>query len=113
MKTTAHILAIYLLLLSLIPCSDGGGGMVELIQHFFKVELHAHSGHDEDSGSCGDDFCSPFCVCNCCSIAIDFPAEASLNIKEYTPSPTTQPSFIPHEVRIIYPTNIWQPPRFS
>ena len=113
MKKTAHILAIYLLLLSLIPCGDGGGGMAELVNHLFNIEHQAHSNHDQHSGSCSDDFCSPFCVCNCCSIALDYPMDTVLSIKEYTPRPAEQPSFIPHEITIVYPTNIWQPPRFS
>ena len=113
MKTTVQILAVYLLLLSLIPCGDGGGGLIEIVNHVFDIEHQVHSDHEQHSGSCTDDFCSPFCVCSCCSITLNFPNEAALNFREYNPSPTTKPSFIPHEVTTVYPSSIWQPPRLS
>ncbi len=113
MKVTTYIFTIYILALSFVPCSDGGGGMVEIVKHFFGVEHHHVSDHEQHSKDCGDDACTPFCVCSCCSIAVDIPPKLFFKV-EYLPPilsklQTSFSDFIPSS----FHTSIWQPPRFS
>ena len=81
MKLAIHILTIYILALSLAPCSDGGGGIVETANHFLGIEHQHVSDHEHHSNGCGDDTCTPFCVCSCCSMALEIPVTPSLKIK--------------------------------
>jgi len=62
MKLAIKIFAMYLLALSLVPCSDGGGGILEIVNQVFGIEHQHISDHEEHSNGCGDDTCSPFCV---------------------------------------------------
>ena len=62
MKLVINIFTIYMLALSLVPCGDGGGGIVEIVNHFLVIEHQHISDHEQHSNGCGDDTCSPFCV---------------------------------------------------
>ena len=102
-----------MLALSLVPCGDGGGGIVEIANHLFGIE-HTHiSDHDQHSNSCGDDTCSPFCICSCCSTVIDIPIKLPFQIKNPPPTPERTPSFAPDIIHSSFFPTIWQPPRFS
>lgn len=98
-------------LLLLLPCADGGGGVVEWIGHTFEVEHQHGSDHTEHSKNCGDDTCPPFCVCTCCSSVVDIPTDHSLEIKTPDSLPETTPSFIPTLSAKAIDLAIWQPPR--
>ena len=60
MKWIPFILCIYILALSIIPCTDGTTDACKE-----KIEHHDHS-EDEDDG------CTPFCVCSCCGSLFTF-----------------------------------------
>lgn len=102
-----------MLALSFIPCGDGGGGIVELANHFLEIEHQHISDHDQHSNGCGDDTCSPFCVCSCCSISINIATNTELkdnyiilisrNVLSYNSD------FYPSN----FSSSIWQPPKFS
>ena len=113
MKFAIRIFTIYMFALSLAPCGDGGNGIVEITKHFFGIEHQHISDHDQHSSGCGDDTCTPLCICNCCSIALDIPTELPFLVKHLPPismhSPNTFSSFIPSS----FNHSIWQPPRFS
>jgi len=102
-----------MLALSLVPCGDGGGGIVEIVNHLFGIEHQHISDHDQHSKECGDDTCTPFCVCSCCSIAIDIPVKL-LVLKDYSPLTATN---IPLFFSVFTPSPfihaIWHPPIFS
>lgn len=102
-----------MLALSLIPCGDGGGGIVELVNHFFGVEHQHVSDHEQHSNDCGDDTCSPFCVCSCCSTVIDVPEKLPFQATLPPPIPSKTPSFTPNINPSAFLTSIWQPPKFS
>jgi len=102
-----------MLALSLVPCGDGGGGLVALVNHFSDVEHSIESDHDQHSNDCGDDLCSPFCICNCCSTAIDSPPKLPFWIKVSTPLPNSSPSYFYNEISFSFNQSIWQPPKFS
>ncbi len=113
MKIIVYILSIHMIALSLIPCGDGGGDIVEIAKHFFEIE-HTHStDHKEHSKGCGDDTCSPFCICSCCSSGIDYPKNSSLQLKPLSLLVKTIPSFISTFLPSSYNNAIWQPPMFS
>ena len=60
MKWTPFILCLYILALSVTPCTDGSNDACKE-----KVEHHDHS-EDEDDG------CTPFCSCSCCGSLFTF-----------------------------------------
>lgn len=82
MNLSAVFLAFYFVLISLVPCGDNNECAVILNQESSYTIIssntllanthesdsqHSHSNSDaEDS----DDYCSPFCTCACCGIAI-------------------------------------------
>jgi len=113
MKIAIHIFTIYMLALSLVPCGDGGGGIVEIAKHFFEVE-HSHiTDHDQHSNNCGDDNCSPFCICSCCSSGIDYPVKLPLQIKRPILIVDSNPSFAPNNIAFSFNSAIWHPPTLS
>ena len=101
-----------MLALSLVPCGDGGGGLVALSNYFSDVEHAVDTDHDH-SNDCGDDLCSPFCICSCCSTAIDSPAKLPFRIKVPAPLLNSTPSCFHNEISFSFNQSIWQPPRFS
>jgi hypothetical protein len=63
MKYFCYLFSCYFLLLSLIPCSDihevntSGSTIIANI----STDEHSNCPHETEQ-----DFCSPFCTCNCC-----------------------------------------------
>ncbi len=99
--------------LTLIPCGDGGGGILEITNHLLGVE-HAHSSdHEKHSRDCGDDTCSPFCICSCCSSTLDTPIKVPLKVKSFSPIPDKVPYYISNIIYSSFQSSIWQPPKFS
>jgi hypothetical protein len=113
MKITIRIFAIYILALSLLPCSDGGRGIVETVMQFVDGEQHDLSVYEQHSNSCDNDSCSTFCICSCCSAALDFPVKTVFKIKTPAPFPSLKPSFVPEIIHSSFSTAVWQPPKFS
>ena len=113
MKIVIHIFTLYMLTLSLIPCSDGDGGIVELTKQFFGVEHQHISDHDKHSNGCGDDTCSPFCVCNCCSISVNVPANINFHDKHIMLVSKKLPSYKSDFYPSVFLTSVWHPPTFS
>jgi len=113
MKLTIHIFAFYMLALSLVPCGDGGGGIVEIVNHLLGEEHQHISDHEQHSNDCGDDTCTPFCICSCCSMALDIPAKLPFQVKYLPPTPANLPSEYSDFILTSYHHSIWQPPRFS
>jgi hypothetical protein len=102
-----------MLALTLVPCGDGGGGIIEIANQLFEVEHQHASDHGQHSNDCGDDTCTPFCICSCCSSALDTPAKLPLLVETITPVPRTKPSFIPNFILSNHNPFVWQPPKFS
>lgn len=113
MKITIHIFIIYMLALSLVPCGDGGGGIVEITNLLFGEEYQDISDHEQHSNDCGDDPCSPFCICSCCSPALDIPTKLPFHIKFLPPIPVKASSFLSNIIHSSFHSSIWQPPKFS
>ena len=102
-----------MLALSLAPCGDGGGGIVEIANQLFGIEAQISSEIEQNSDPCEDSPCSPFCICSSCFTAFDATKEIRLPEKILTSSPKTTPSFIPHFHPSSFNHSIWQPPQLG
>ena len=102
-----------MLAMSLVPCGDGGGGILEIANHLFGTEHQHISDHEQHSNDCGDDTCSPFCVCSCCSSALDTPVKLPFQVKSPPPIPARVPTFLPNITHSSFHSSIWQPPKYS
>ena len=113
MKLAIRVFAIYTLMLSLIPCGDGGSGILEIANYFLGIEHHHISNHAQHSNGCGDDTCSPFCICSCCSISIKITDNINFTDKYKIVISQKLPSFKSNFYPSGFNASIWQPPRFS
>lgn len=102
MKIIAYILSIFILTLTLKPCSDGFNEHVEVD----KTELnHDHSKDKDDS-------CPSTCICDCCGASITY--EEIKQFKINTTSKISTKVEIMYQSKYIFDffSNIWQPPQF-
>ena len=112
MKIAINIFAFYLFALSLVPCGDGGGGIIEMAEYVFGAEQQVQADHQQHSDPCDGDLCSPFCICSCCSLTLDITEKTPLRVKAPASILKVKPSFVPNIFPSIYCTSFWQPPRF-
>ncbi|WP_430981267.1 DUF6660 family protein [Sphingobacterium faecium] len=103
MKIFVYILCLYFIGLTMVPCADQ-------VQEATAINITGtqDKGHSDEH----QDYCSPFCICSCCSTV--------LNIEQ-----TNTISFIivllESKRKIAYETNlysfdyssIWQPPQLA
>lgn len=107
MKVFAFFMAIYILVLSAVPCSDVHN---ECNDKNSKTGLTQNHDHQQDK----DDNCSPFCICTCCSASVVFLDFALFQIKIPNEFSITEKltirnfSFVSN-----YFGNIWQPPKIT
>jgi len=113
MKRFTQIFAFYLIALSFVPCGDNGGGIVDMTKHLLGIEHQAHADHEHHNNACGDDDCTPFCICSCCSLVLDFPSENSMEIKTPVLVPPGTPAFISEIPSFLFINSVWQPPNIS
>lgn len=98
-------MAIYILVLSAVPCSDAHN---DCNDSKVKTELTKDHDHQEDH----DDNCSPFCTCACCSVSaitMDFsPYQVKTNFVFASVQKVSirNSSFVSN-----FFGNIWQPPK--
>lgn len=110
MRWSLIIGAVYLLGLSLVPCSDTFNRCEERVPVAENAPYEEHS-HSNDA----DDHCSPFCYCACCSI--------SLNLYHFNSFTVQEPLSLSYlEEKVIWPYSdfrssyfgsIWQPPKIN
>lgn len=112
-KITIHIFTIYIFALSLVPCGDGGGGIVEIVQHVLEITNEHPTNHEQHSRDCEDDACSAFCICSCCSIALDMPTELPKLTTHLTAISTKISAIFSDFIPTSFHHSVWQPPRFS
>jgi hypothetical protein len=113
MKIAVYILTIYMLALALIPCGDGGGGIVEIVHELMGTEHHDSEDHEQHSNNCEDDHCSPLCICNCCSSVFDPSEKEQVALKVPNWVFLETPIFTDQVKLSNYADSIWQPPRCS
>ncbi|WP_346770863.1 DUF6660 family protein [Flavobacterium filum] len=107
MKLFAFFMAIYILVLSAVPCSDVHN---DCNDKKTKTELTQNHDHQQDQ----DDNCTPFCTCTCCSasvIAVDF---VPFQIKNPTVFHISEKVSLRNFTFISnFFGSIWQPPKIS
>ena len=102
MKYLSTIFAVLIFIFSIVPCSDAIGSHNN---HTELVQEHENHMHND-----AEDSCTPFCVCECCSISIiDISFITSLEEKidfifSYNFSYSLDYSFE-------YTHNVWNPPK--
>lgn len=81
-KWFAQIFALYLFVLSCIPCNDGDHAHGQNTGNQSTVISGGHCGNHHHN--CND-LCSPFCGCNCCTSIFIFQKMAVLTFKKPQP----------------------------
>jgi hypothetical protein len=107
MKLWAFFMAMYILLLSVVPCSDIHNDCINNSSQLQLTQTQNHNQHEDHT-----DHCSPFCMCSCCGSTLQCISISVIKIKN------------PFEVHISkegikYSLNaisnfygsIWQPPK--
>lgn len=106
MKLIAFILALFISVLAVMPCTDNITCDKDIHQ---SIEKSAAHDHEEDPG----DLCSPFCSCACCGyfgFVLAFPTfkitTSGVMLTDFTtPEPVDFTSS--------YFYSFWQPPKIS
>ncbi|TBN14378.1 DUF6660 family protein [Hyunsoonleella pacifica] len=103
MKFATIILSLFLLFLSVKPCSDG-----QNLEDQNPKEISVNHNHQEDS----DDSCPVTCICNCCGMSITYEPLGSFNLVAIDPKISTE-IISPYQsiYRFDFHSNIWQPPQ--
>lgn len=105
MKVLHFLLSIYLLVLSMAPCSDA----VECTEANLTI-VSSSIGHDNHSHEA--EMCTPFCICACCGSIVPMTQQrASLSPLDFNSLEITGTynSILPLEVY----HSIWQPPKIG
>ena len=107
MKAIVFFMALYILVLGAVPCSDMHN---KCNTENSKTELTQNHDHQQDQ----DDNCTPFCTCACCSasvIAVDF---APFKLKNPTVFHISEKVSLRNFTFISnFFGSIWQPPKIS
>jgi len=106
MKFFAYIFSIYILALSVMPCSDASNDCRSKTEVAERADAHSHKSDHNDT-------CSPFCICSCCNTPVNITFD-SFSIKVNKPVATSLkiPVF-----NFFFASNyygsIWKPPKIS
>ena len=103
-KWLTIILSIYLIGLSVMPCTD-----VEIYNSHQIGQLSSDKNHAHKDNS---DLCSPFCACNCCGFHfVAFQPNPVFDFKVGTFSISILPLNYESVFFSSFSCNIWQPPK--
>lgn len=107
MKFFAYIFSIYILALSVMPCSDASNDCRSKTEVAERADAHSHKSDHNDT-------CSPFCTCTCCGTT------ASTNLGVYKlcikKTPVSSKITFPRRDFVLVSNfygNIWQPPEIN
>lgn len=109
MRLIAAILALLVLSLSGVPCSDSvaapvkDGDMQTLLVHTPDDRNHEHNGIDH---------CSPFCVCGCCA-TFSIMATPMLLPQRAVPQAGIEFARYPGCAPKSMPLDVWEPPKYA
>ncbi|MGV7107278.1 DUF6660 family protein [Flavobacterium sp. U410] len=107
MKFFVYIFSIYILALSIVPCSDAYN---DCKSNIAIKELPQSHDHKSDH----NDVCSPFCTCTCCSVSAN-PKYATFTIKAVKLIIISKIAFPQRD--FLFTSNfhgsIWQPPKIN
>lgn len=105
-KIVSILFAAYLLCLAVYPCNDRDTCVDEVKAGFVLSETdnHPHSSTEQD-------FCSPFCICQCCSAHAQQATYFVLSLPDYSFIETIS-TYSSTAVQVL-PHTVWQPPKLS
>ena len=107
MKFFAYIFSIYILALSVMPCSDASNDCRSKTEVAERADAHSHKNDTND-------ICSPFCTCTCCSVSAN-PKFTPFSIKIAKLVVVSKLTFPNREFSFVsnFYGNIWRPPKIS
>lgn len=103
-KMTSLILALYTLVLSLVPCSDDISIISGGDHSISSIEDHSHSHESETQDSC-----TPFCICQCCGSSINLPLYAFISSNKKVVNSKKYPNYI-SSYSFVFKEGVWHPP---
>jgi hypothetical protein len=102
MRGITFILSIFILFLSLNPCSDGKNTADQEVE-----EISFNHDHQEDT----DDNCPVTCNCNCCGMTISTQLIIPFEIIEYIKISTQKGVEYQSTYQFDFHFSIWEPPQ--
>ncbi|MGV0846856.1 DUF6660 family protein [Empedobacter falsenii] len=104
MKFIILIIALYVNVLSFVPCQDTNTNRTQVSMV-----------HSEKDNSDHKDQCSPLCVCNCCQITISSMKFTRLlkTPKVFDPNTSKKIQFKKNTIQNQLYADIWQPPKIN
>jgi hypothetical protein len=108
MKTLSFILALFVLGLAVMPCTD------TMMADHEHNETELVSNVDDNSHNHGDeeDDCPPFCACQCCGIHVFAPTTSSFDNVETKVNDTYTDNYT-FNYSYEFLSGIWHPPTVS
>lgn len=104
MKYLAFILSLYIFVLNLAPCQD-----IIVFDNGVKTAISQQVENDHQHSNQELDFCSPFCICQCCHISATY--FKTINTKPDVAFISTQDFFFLNGTVKDFTSSILQPPR--
>lgn len=104
MRLVHHIFALYIIVLSCMPCANTQSDCIDAKTSLHKtLEKHNHI-----------DVCSPFCICMCCGNQITLGPQVMLSSREAVLLQTEKKAtFYKNRLACNFERRIWQPPQLS
>jgi len=111
MKVIYSILAVYMMVVFLMPCTDTNEELSFHNQNNAQEVTHTDSHDHQDSA----DMCSPFCFCGCCGMVSGIVLQwhpyalvTAHTFELFRAEEYYKPIFVPR-----YVGKIWQPPKIN
>lgn len=102
-RIITSLLSVYLLVLMVLPCNDAHA-QTETVSHTQLSQIHNDEHHE--------DFCTPFCICACCTTPIIVQSATVFEVPYFDISYTKTQSFYKSITSNFY-GSIWQPPQLA
>lgn len=107
MKLISVLMAIYIMVLSIVPCTDG----ISQIDLYPTIEISVEEDHHDHTHD-AEDSCTPCCVCSCCGTVMMVPSISSISRYRVDLAPTYQFPYT-FDYSFDYKNGVWHPPTFS
>ena len=108
MKFFTVIFSIYILALSVMPCSDAYNDCKDNTEFSDNSQSHSHKSDTND-------ICSPFCLCDCCGMVSGIVLQWNVyNLVKAKTFELSKPEIYYKSIFIpCYFGKIWQPPKIN
>lgn len=110
MKWLFAIWTLYMLALSVVPCSDA----VSVTESHKHASAEGAHGHTQEKERAHADSCSPFCYCACCGVPTAFQQYQMPEIcAQHVPVVSRRVAMRKSIFKSSYFGSIWQPPKIN